>query len=277
MAFSSFLNGLQSDEENTNTENKNENVSDDSKQPQRHSMSQTNIRGQSSELSDIPQIYQTNLYLYDPSKRETIGIYKNMPINELKNIICAAFTLPVFDVNIVGLQDQNRQIIPLSYLVQNPSYIQGNKRYKVIYQTPRQQNGARRSNMFWFWNCRQWFNFFDKHWNTIFQWIIIVAFIAIVYNFYESLVTHWYFNGPHIRIPIVGYDIGGWSGMEKSQICSKLTPFEGKFWSSDQSKVNECERILLLKLTGYMTTFETISIGIVIYHILTSLMQALRS
>eukprot|EP00483_Globobulimina_turgida_P001293 UN01295 len=200
-----------------------------------------------------------DLFLNNANHTIPVGVYKEIPVLELKKLISSAFVLPD-KVDVVGVhqmqaandqKNANNPIIPLSFISRNPKAIDVGAKYQII-----TNNGTVASTP-------SLFALFKKYWISILiaTSICFILLPSIIYLMPEYVLLHRpilrniYRNGPSYKIPVLSADLGFWNGKEINVICSEVSGQSSGFWNKNS---NECKQLVSQKMGGFIILIETV-------------------
>eukprot|EP00483_Globobulimina_turgida_P002664 UN02669 len=218
-----------------------------------------------------------DLFLNNANQTVPVGVYKEIPVLELKKLISSAFRLPP-NIDIVGVHERKdgknsefvNPIIPLSYISRNPKAIDLGAKYQII-----TNNGALKSKP-------SLFTLFQKYWISILiaTSICFILLPSIIYIMPEYVLLHRpilrniYRNGPSYKIPVLSADLGFWNGKEINVICSEVSGQTSEFWNKNAT---ECKQLFSQKVSGFIILIETSISVYLICKIFTLLLKFISS
>jgi len=114
-------------------------------------------------------------------------------------------------------------------------------------------------------------------WNAMTSFGPIASFTNIIgsllgfmyYNYFVRQIAKMYF-----LTPIMMGEIGGWGGLELSEICSQLTHVPASFW---QVNLAECSQLVEKRFLGILALIEAIILLFVMYRMIYGLMALMGS
>lgn len=205
-------------------------------------------------------LYTIEIYLNNQTK--LISFYKNMKTDELYQMIRFAFNIEE-TVDIIGIQDQQQRIIPLSYLALDPRRLNQQERYRIL-TNPIQQFYSIPQPESWC-NKRKCYRLLVYIFSALLLLIGIISFyfaINFIYSSYKSWIRYLYFYGPGIYLIGTGIQLGGWSGTNHYLICAKLTDTSTKLW---YDATQECHEMIERNIQSITVGIEVLAVIFIIY------------
>eukprot|EP01084_Bolivina_argentea_P230656 389120_1 len=202
------------------------------------------------------ELCSIDLFLRNKKYTSSVGIYREIPILELKSLISSTFQLPC-NIQVVGIKqntdnnDQGKPIIPLSYLSRNPNALDLNCKYQIV-----TNNGTLKSEPSLFILLRKYWLIILITLSICFILLPLIIYLLPEYVLlHRPILTNLYRNGPNYKIPVLSADLGFWNGKEINVICSDISGQSSEFWSKNQT---ECKQLYTQKLNGFIILIETV-------------------